>query len=84
MARGAGRAAVTALERAHQIAERDPTAVFQRPRIAFALARALWAAGRERRRAIELARQARAGYAKIAGARADLADLDAWLRKAGQ
>ena len=80
MARGSGREAVSALERAREIAERDPIAVFQRPRIAFALARALWSVGRERRRAIALAREARAGYQKIPGARADLADLEAWLQ----
>ncbi len=79
MARGAGREAVSALERAREIAERDPIAVYQRPRIGFALARALWSVG-QRRRATELARQARAGYRKIPGAAADLADVNAWLQ----
>ncbi|HKE18945.1 MAG TPA: serine/threonine-protein kinase [Kofleriaceae bacterium] len=79
LARGASRAAVTTLERARAIATGDPVAVFQRPRIAFALARALWTSGRDRRRALDLAREARAAYASIPGARADLADVDAWL-----
>jgi len=79
LAGGDARAAVASLERARELADGDPIAVFQRPRIAFALARALWAAGRERPRAIELAERARAGYATIGGARADQADVDAWL-----
>ena len=78
--RGAGREAVATLERSRQIAAADPIAVFQRPRIAFALAQALWATGR-RARAIELAREARTDYEPIAGARAYMAEVEAWLAK---
>jgi tetratricopeptide (TPR) repeat protein len=76
---GQVRAAVDGLERAHAIAKREAIAVFQRPRVGFALARALWALGRDRRRAVALAREALAGYARIRGASLEKAEVEAWL-----
>jgi tetratricopeptide (TPR) repeat protein len=53
-------------------------------RARFALARAVWQGGGDRRRAIELAEQARAGYQKVVAGRArylrsELAEVEAWL-----
>ena len=77
--RGQARAAVVALERAHELAEREALAVFQRPRVNFALARALWDSGRDRRRALTLAREALTGYSAVGGARLEHAEVEAWL-----
>jgi tetratricopeptide (TPR) repeat protein/predicted Ser/Thr protein kinase len=77
--RGQVRAAVVELERAHEVAQREAIAVFQRPRVGFALARALWASGRHRPRAVSLAREALTGYARILGASAEKAEVEAWL-----
>jgi serine/threonine-protein kinase len=50
----------------------------------FGLARALWALDRERRRALELARKARAAYAAAGEGGAEaLAEVDAWLAARG-
>jgi tetratricopeptide (TPR) repeat protein len=49
----------------------------------FALARALWGAGRERPRAIELARRARDEYARIPLFDKELRHVDAWLTARG-
>jgi tetratricopeptide (TPR) repeat protein len=45
----------------------------------FALARALWSRPSEHTRALELARQARADYAKTKGHEAIVSSIDAWL-----
>jgi len=45
----------------------------------FALACALWASGRDRARALALARQARAGLASLDDAKDIVAEVDAWL-----
>lgn len=50
----------------------------------FMLARALWAAGRNRGRAVELARQARDAYREAGTAKEqELAEVEAWLAKRG-
>jgi eukaryotic-like serine/threonine-protein kinase len=79
LARRRPRSAIAPLERAHQLAEQDAMAVFHRPRVEFALARALWAGGRDRRRALALARSALAGLSRDAGARVEKAEVEAWL-----
>jgi hypothetical protein len=49
------------------------------PATRFALARALWDAGRDRDRARSLAAQARAGYATLGlKGKTQLAEIDAW------
>jgi serine/threonine-protein kinase len=47
----------------------------------FVLARALWASPAERPRALSLAREARAGYERVADQAAEVAEIDAWLRE---
>jgi serine/threonine-protein kinase len=46
----------------------------------FALARALWTKPATRARAVTLARQSRADYARVASAGATVKTIDAWLR----
>jgi tetratricopeptide (TPR) repeat protein len=73
-------AAIEPLERALELRLAAETA---EPAVAdsrFALAEALWGAGRDRARARELAEAARAGYAAVGdGVKDELAELDAWL-----
>ena len=50
-------------------------------RARFGLARALWALGRERERAVELGRAARDAYAAAAGTEPQVGEVDAWLKE---
>ena len=77
--RGQLRPAVAELERAHEIAQREAIAAFQRPRVGFALARALWESRRDRRRALSLARDSLTGYARIRGASVEKTEVEVWL-----
>lgn len=72
--------AFTAAARATQIREAGAVPVEDLATSRFVLARALWGLGRERGRAIELARQARDGYRSLGEpGRAGLAEIEAWL-----
>ncbi|HVV15651.1 MAG TPA: protein kinase [Polyangia bacterium] len=77
----AGRAIVP-LERAVKIREQHENDPARRAETRFALARALWEAGRDRARARALAEQARDGYAK-AVMTPKLAEVESWLRSHG-
>ncbi len=70
--------AIVPLERAFKIREAQETDPSRRAETRFALARALWEAGRDRGRARVLAEEAREGYAK-AVVKAKLAEVDTWL-----
>jgi serine/threonine protein kinase/tetratricopeptide (TPR) repeat protein len=71
--------AVVPLERAFKIREAQETDPSRRAETRFALARALWEAGRDRTRARALAVEARESYAK-AEIKAKLAEVDGWLK----
>jgi tetratricopeptide (TPR) repeat protein len=78
--RGHPAAAVAPLERALAIEESaggGPPA--DRAEVKLALARALWDAHGDRRRAVTLAREAHALYSGEAGSKEELARVDAWL-----
>jgi eukaryotic-like serine/threonine-protein kinase len=70
---------IVPLERAFKIREARETDPSRRAETRFALARALWAAGRDRGRARALAEQAREAYGKIA-AEDKVAEIAAWTR----
>jgi tetratricopeptide (TPR) repeat protein len=70
---------IVPLERAFKIREAQESDPSRRAETRFALARALWEAGRDRGRAHTLAEEAREGYAK-AEIKAKLAEVDSWLR----
>jgi tetratricopeptide (TPR) repeat protein len=72
-------AAVAPLERALRIREAHESDRALVAESAFALARALWEAGRDRPRAEHLAAEARAIYAAQPTAAARLADVDRWI-----
>jgi eukaryotic-like serine/threonine-protein kinase len=74
--------AIVPLERAFKIREAQETDPSRRAETRFALARALWEAGRDHGRARVLAEEAREGYAK-AVVKAKLAEVDTWLRGHG-
>ena len=81
LGRGATDDARAALERAHEIrakgGEQDPSLLAETD---FALARALWSDRTERKRAIELARSAAAGFrAKGEASAKELAAVETWL-----
>jgi eukaryotic-like serine/threonine-protein kinase len=82
LATGHPTAAVPLFERALRIRERKETNPVLLAETRFGLARALWAAGGSRERALRLARSARVGYDN-GHYRNELARLDAWLQ-AGQ
>ncbi len=80
LAQGEADAAARWFERALRLRE-DENKQYSPPLVAqtrFGLARALWDANRDRRRALSLARSARAGY-DDGHHGADLATVDAWL-----
>jgi eukaryotic-like serine/threonine-protein kinase len=74
--------AIVPLERAFKIREAQESDPSRRAETRFALARALWGAGRDRGRARVLAEEAREGYVK-AVAKGKLAEVDSWLRGHG-
>ena len=76
---GRGGAAIAPLEQAlaKRTATQAPTELLGETR--FALARALWTRPAARGRALGLAREARADYAKVKTAAALVATIDAWL-----
>jgi tetratricopeptide (TPR) repeat protein len=78
LAEGEPAKAIAPLERAFLIRSVQETEPSRRADTTFALARALWAAHRDRERAGELARQARADYVK-AVAKKKLAQIDQWI-----
>lgn len=81
LAKGETERAVATLERARTLAAAIRTAPKRVAEIDFALARAL-AGARERSRAIELARAARAGYERAGkAATTELAEVDRWLQQ---
>jgi tetratricopeptide (TPR) repeat protein len=76
------RGATEVLERAVTLAQAAALGPTARARARFALARALWAQGRDRLRALRLAGEARDGYARAGAAtRYELAAVVAWLRE---
>ncbi|MDB4983575.1 MAG: serine/threonine kinase family protein [Myxococcales bacterium] len=80
LSEGEPASALTALERANGIRVAKETDFQRRGDTAFALARALWEAKRDRVRARVLAESAREEYARAAVA-AKLADVDGWLAR---
>jgi eukaryotic-like serine/threonine-protein kinase len=79
IAEGDASSAIVPLERAFKIREEHENDLARRAETRFALARALWEAGRDRARARGLAEQARDGYAK-AVVKPKLAEVQSWLR----
>jgi hypothetical protein len=76
------RSAIPILERALRDQEKHegPEPVLARTRLS--LARALWGAGQDRRRARLLAEKAREGFARAGrGAESDLAEVESWLAR---
>ncbi len=82
IAEGDPGSAIVPLERAFKIREAHETDPSRRAETRFALARALWEAGRDRARARLLAQQARDSYAQ-AVAKPKLAEVESWLRGHG-
>ncbi len=74
--------AIVPLERAFKIREEHENDPARRAETRFALARALWEAGRDRGRARLLAEEARDSYAK-AVAKPKLVEVESWLRGHG-
>lgn len=73
--------AIPYLERALRIREASPPEAEPLGETRFALARALWAAGRHRDRAMALAERARADYAPIRIADKQTAAVDRWIEE---
>jgi serine/threonine protein kinase len=71
--------AVAPLERAMKVRADQGGDPGDRAATSFALARALWESGHEQARALRLAGEAKAAYAKVAMTK-DLAKVDVWLR----
>jgi len=82
IAEGDPSSALVPLERAFKIREDHETDPGRRAETRFALARALWEAGRDRPRARLLAEEARDGYAR-AVEKPRLAEVESWLRGHG-
>jgi eukaryotic-like serine/threonine-protein kinase len=82
LAEGNPSGALAPLEQAFKIRSAQETEPSRRAETSFALARALWAANRDHTRAVALAEQARADYARTA-AKAKLAEVDRWLADRG-
>jgi len=82
IAEGDASSAIVPLERAFKIREDHETDPSRRAETRFALARALWDAGRDRVRARLLAQEARDTYAQ-AVAKPKLAEVESWLRAHG-
>jgi hypothetical protein len=73
--RGDGGKTIPVLERAVKILEHQPGEVDMLPKAQFALAQALWDLGRERPRALSLARAVREQFEPMRS------EVDAWLAK---
>jgi serine/threonine protein kinase/tetratricopeptide (TPR) repeat protein len=82
LAEGDPSSAIVPLERAFKIREAQETDPSRRAETRFALARALWEAGRDRGRARVLAEEAREGYAK-AVVKPKLVEVESWLHGHG-
>jgi serine/threonine-protein kinase len=82
LADGTAASAIVPLERAFKIREMHEIDPSTRAETRFALARALWEAGRDRQRARILAEDARTGYVKAA-ALAKVTEVEGWLREHG-
>src|SRR5450432_970116 len=78
LAEGNRTGAIQPLERAFKIRSTQETEPSRRAETGFALARALWGSDRDHTRAVALAEQARANYAKTT-AKAKVAEVDRWL-----
>ena len=77
--------AIPILEKALRVRERLERSPDDTAETRFALARALWAAGEHRGRALTLAETAREGYRTMPGHERQVAAIDAWLTgKMGQ
>jgi eukaryotic-like serine/threonine-protein kinase len=76
---GKEKEAIQLLERANRVRSAHPVDPADQAETSFALARALWDAGRDRRRARRLAEQAKATYATGA-AQNQTAAVDTWLQ----
>ncbi|MDQ3367681.1 MAG: tetratricopeptide repeat protein, partial [Myxococcota bacterium] len=77
--RGRPAQAIAILERAKPLADADPASFVQIPTTDFALARALDATRRDRKRALALAERARTYFGRYAGLALDRAEVEAWL-----
>jgi tetratricopeptide (TPR) repeat protein len=71
--------AIAHLQRALTIIEAKAPMPEDLGELRFALARALWGAGKDRPRAVDLARKARESYAKVPARQKEIAEIDAWL-----
>ena len=85
LALGDTQRAISALERALALRETTPGDPAELGQVQFLLGKALWTQGKERGRAIELARRARESFAQVDGEadRKQLADIDEWLAERG-
>jgi tetratricopeptide (TPR) repeat protein len=83
LAEGDAATAIVPLERAFKIREAVETDPSRRAETGFALARALWGAGRDHLRARSLAQEAREAYFK-AESRGKLAEVQSWLEAHAQ
>jgi hypothetical protein len=82
---GDAAASVPFLERAVDLRTRRGGAPAELADAQFTQARALWHTRQDRKRALDLAEQARANYQAADASQADdLADVEAWLRKRGR
>jgi hypothetical protein len=73
--------AIPLLSRALAIREGSPGDASDLAFTRFQLARALWALGQERARALELAQKARAVFAGARGRERELGQVNAWLKQ---
>ena len=84
LAQGQPAQALPRLERALRIREAKGSSAHDVARTRFHLARALWATGGDRKRALTLARSARTAFADPESKpQPDLEEIDTWLRKVG-
>jgi len=81
LAEGEPNKALLPLERAFKIVQTDAPNSLHRAETVFALARALWSTRRDRGRAMALAEEARATYAKAPANKDELAEIEDWLRR---
>jgi len=81
LADGEPNRALLPLERAFKMVQTDAPNSLHRAETAFALARALWGTHRDRGRAIALAEEAKATYAKAPANKDELSEIEDWLRR---
>jgi hypothetical protein len=74
-------AAVPLLERAVRLRSNQPSFLGRLEDSQLALATALWESDADRRRAVELARAARQGYAAVPSFATKVKEADEWLRR---